>query len=264
MANTWIKLYHEILTDPKMGRMPDRLFRRTIELFLIAGKEDQGGMLPPVEDIAWMLRSTDKEIQKTLEDLEALNIIEKTDQGYHVTHFVTRQESNLSGYEKVKRYRDNKSKVINDNPNDNQSKVINDNQDDNRNDIEMITPDKDKDIDKEIDIDKEKDKEEEKSIKRASKKSETKKVYGSHQNVLLTDDEYRKLCERFPDADGKIEALSLGIASKGYKYKDHYATILNWARMDAEKTPQNKPPETTFGDIRGFFESSEPEWDIEI
>lgn len=112
--------------------------------------------------------------------------------------------------------------------------------------------------------DKDKDKEEEKSIKRASKKSENKKVYGSHQNVLLTDDEYRKLCERFPDADGKIEALSLGIASKGYKYKDHYATILNWARMDAEKTPQSKPPETTFGDIRGFFEASEPEWDIEI
>jgi len=24
----WIKLYHEILNDPKMGRLPDRLWRR--------------------------------------------------------------------------------------------------------------------------------------------------------------------------------------------------------------------------------------------
>lgn len=31
MANYWIKLYHEILDDPLMATMPDRLWRRTIE-----------------------------------------------------------------------------------------------------------------------------------------------------------------------------------------------------------------------------------------
>ena len=41
-AKFWIKLYHEILDDPKMGRMPDRLWRRTIELFLLAGELDGG------------------------------------------------------------------------------------------------------------------------------------------------------------------------------------------------------------------------------
>ena len=30
----WIKLYHEVLDDPKMALLPDRLWRRTIELFI--------------------------------------------------------------------------------------------------------------------------------------------------------------------------------------------------------------------------------------
>ena len=34
----WIKLYHEVLDDPKMARLPDRLYRRCIEVFLLAGK----------------------------------------------------------------------------------------------------------------------------------------------------------------------------------------------------------------------------------
>ena len=39
----WIKLYHEILEDPKMGRLSDRQFRRVIELFLLAGDCEMDG-----------------------------------------------------------------------------------------------------------------------------------------------------------------------------------------------------------------------------
>ncbi len=65
------------------------------------------------------------------------------------------------------------------------------------------------------------------------------KVYGEFENVLLTEDEYTKLLERFGEKDttSLIEKLSAGIASKGYKYKSHYATILNWAKRD------DNPPE---------------------
>ena len=34
----WIKLYLEILDDPKMDLLPDWLWRRAIELFLLAGE----------------------------------------------------------------------------------------------------------------------------------------------------------------------------------------------------------------------------------
>lgn len=64
----------------------------------------------------------------------------------------------------------------------------------------------------------------------------THKSYGEFQNVLLSDDEFHKLSEKFGDLiNEKIERLSAGIASKGYKYKSHYATILNWDRKDREQ-----------------------------
>jgi hypothetical protein len=64
-----------------------------------------------------------------------------------------------------------------------------------------------------------------------------KKPFGEFKNVLLTDPEHEKLIERFGGAvvQDKITALDLGIQSKGYKYKSHYATILNWDRMHKEK-----------------------------
>lgn len=252
-------MYPEMLHDRKIRKLNEHEQLFFMKLLLLAGQEDQEGVLPDVEDIALDLYTKESDVTKTCNKLITSGLLSETEDGHMcVTNFKKRQDTNLTGAEKVARYRE-RQRVTKENNQSEEKKVTH---------VtasgytcnEKVTPD----IDKEIDIDKEKDKEEEKSIKRASKKSETKKAYGSHQNVLLTDDEYRKLCERFPDADGKIEALSLGIASKGYKYKDHYATILNWARMDAEKTPQSKPPETTFGDICGFFEASEPEWDIEI
>ena len=68
----------------------------------------------------------------------------------------------------------------------------------------------------------------------------TKHKYGAHNNVLLTDEEYQKLKERFPnDYDEKINTLSNGIALKGYKYKSHYLAVLKWAKNDENKTLKN-------------------------
>lgn len=62
-----------------------------------------------------------------------------------------------------------------------------------------------------------------------------KNQYGIFKNVLLTDDEYHKLRERYTDFADRIERLSGYIESTGKRYKSHYATILNWARRDEEQ-----------------------------
>lgn len=63
---------------------------------------------------------------------------------------------------------------------------------------------------------------------------------GEFKNVYLSEEELEKLKERFPyDWQGRIEKLSRYMASKGKRYKSHYATILNWARRDEEK-PRSK------------------------
>ena len=69
-----------------------------------------------------------------------------------------------------------------------------------------------------------------------------KKPYGELSNVLLTDVEYDKLTERFGKAgiEDRIAELSLALASKGYKYKSHYATVLSWDRRDKKEHPPTR------------------------
>ena len=71
------------------------------------------------------------------------------------------------------------------------------------------------------------------------KNSINKNIYGEFKNVLLAEDEYEKIKQN--NLLPYIEKLSSYIASKGKKYKSHYATILNWARKETatnEKTPE--------------------------
>ena len=71
----------------------------------------------------------------------------------------------------------------------------------------------------------------------AKRKSKpVKHKYGEFENVLLSDAELEKLKERFSDWKHKIDNLSYYIGSKGDSYKDHYRTILNWARKDEQLT----------------------------
>lgn len=72
--------------------------------------------------------------------------------------------------------------------------------------------------------------------------SKEKKKFGEFENVLLTNEQYQKLKDKFYDVDDRIETLSSYMASKGVKYKDHYATILTWAR----KEEKNKPKKTIY------------------
>lgn len=59
-----------------------------------------------------------------------------------------------------------------------------------------------------------------------------KKRYGELQNVSLSDEEHQKLIQRYGRSATAhlIEELSTYIGSSGKRYKDHYATLLNWAR----------------------------------
>lgn len=107
MSDYWIKLYTEILDDPKMGVLPDRLWRRVIELFLLAGKlcADKSGLLPDTKQLAWLLRLPADELEQDLNELTNTGIIQKTNNGWLVVNFKKRQEkSDVS--ERVRRYRE--------------------------------------------------------------------------------------------------------------------------------------------------------------
>lgn len=78
-----------------------------------------------------------------------------------------------------------------------------------------------------------------------------KHKHGEYQNVLLTDDELKKLQAEIPGYEDFIGRLSEYMASTGKKYKSHYATIRSWARRE-QKTgrPVQSFPDD---DLNGIF-----------
>lgn len=80
------------------------------------------------------------------------------------------------------------------------------------------------------------DKDIEEDIKEIDKEKPTRHKYGEYQNVLLSDEDLEKLKKEFFDWSDRIERLSAYMASTGKSYKNHLATIRNWARRD-NRTP---------------------------
>lgn len=110
MSSTfYMKLYYEIIDDPKMGRMSDNNWRKCLEFFLLAGEFDHNGYLPEVKDIAWRLRISIDKIQKNIDYLcqPEIKIITKTDDGYFITNYIKRQ-GRISDAKRMDAYRDRK------------------------------------------------------------------------------------------------------------------------------------------------------------
>lgn len=77
-----------------------------------------------------------------------------------------------------------------------------------------------------------------------------KDSYGEFNNVFLSKEEYSKLLSRYGEAltKEKIERLSCYMTSKGRKYRNHYATILNWSDNNGGNHGKDKPNNQTDAD----------------
>ena len=207
VKNSWIKLYHEILSDSKMGRMNDHLFRRTIELFLLAGQEGKDGILPDIDGIAWSLHTTTKDIQTTINSLIKLNIVEERinpleeylglepKKRYAIKHFAFRQKSEQTKSESNRAYYEKQKLKKTEIQTESDSEIQ----------TEIQYTDKDIDIDKEKNKNKReiRDREDKREIQ-TEKQKPAKTSYGEFQHVLLTDEEAQKLSEKFPDVAERL------------------------------------------------------------
>lgn len=106
----WLKLYHEMLDDPKVARLPDSSYRRFIECLLLAGETDKNGILPPIEDMAWRLRIDETSLSQDMSRLALAGLVELKEGGrWFVTSFQRRQAA-VTTSERVKRHRERKKK----------------------------------------------------------------------------------------------------------------------------------------------------------
>jgi hypothetical protein len=87
MKRSWIKLYLEILDDPKLGRLAVWLRWRFVELLLVAAESDQSGTLPPVTQLAWRLRVGEADLVKSLRSLREIGVVCQQGGRWKVTNF---------------------------------------------------------------------------------------------------------------------------------------------------------------------------------
>lgn len=120
----WIKLYKEIIDDPKMGMLTDRQYRRTIEMFCLA---DDDGYLPSVKDMTWKLRVKFEELETDLADLASVGILQKSDDRWLVTNYSKRQMA-VSSTERWRQWRDRQQKEEYYGENKDEQQISNENQ----------------------------------------------------------------------------------------------------------------------------------------
>jgi len=91
MAGYWLKLYTEILEDPKYSRLSDNAKLGMYELMLVAKRFGDEGILPNVDDIAFYTRRQPEWWTAVLKELDSIHFITNTDDGCIIRKFSERQ-----------------------------------------------------------------------------------------------------------------------------------------------------------------------------
>lgn len=108
----WLRLYTELLNDPKAQRLPGEQFKGWINLLCLAKEND--GLIPSIEDIAFQLRITEAEAQSLVEVLARRGLLDQAEDGLTPHNWDTRQfisDEDPTAAIRARRYRQNKSSV---------------------------------------------------------------------------------------------------------------------------------------------------------
>lgn len=245
MELKWIKLCVNIFDDEKIAlieSMPDAdsIIVIWFKILCLAGKQNNCGVLmlsdriPYTEEmLATIFRRPISTVRLALTTFESFGMIAIVNGTITIPNWEKHQSIDaVERYkeqtrERVASYRQRQKAITAENSSVTQSNVT-------RNVTCNVTCNADvtpcnaieEDIDKDIEED----------IKEIDKEKPTRHKYGEYQNVLLSDEDLEKLKKEFFDWSDRIERLSAYMASTGKSYKNHLATIRNWARRDS-KTP---------------------------
>lgn len=103
----WVKLYVEILDDPKIMVLPPTLRWRFIECILQAKDHGTDGELPPADQMAWRVRDEAENVTADLDALVTHGLLIVTGGVYAVKRFTDRQKAD-SVAKRMQEYRKRK------------------------------------------------------------------------------------------------------------------------------------------------------------
>lgn len=237
MSNVkWIKIYTNMFDNRKIKQIEtlpegDAILVIWLKLLTLAGNVNDSGLVYFTKDIPYTDQMLSAQFNKPLSTIQLAlsvfikyNMIEITDDILHISNWEEYQ--NIEGMEKIREQ--NRLRNIEYRKRQKQKLLGNV-----TNDATVTSYDA-------IDIDKEEDKEKDIDKDISNKKPKpSKHKHGEYQNVLLSDDEYNKLHQDYPNANELITYLDEYIEMKGYKAKSHYLAIRKWV-VDAVNRDNKK------------------------
>lgn len=103
MALLWFRYYSETLNDPKVQNLPGELFKAWVNILCIASQRE--GKLPPISELAFLLRETESRVSAWFAELVAVGLIDERKRGFEPHAWAKRQYKSDTSTERVKRYR---------------------------------------------------------------------------------------------------------------------------------------------------------------
>jgi hypothetical protein len=105
----WFRLYTEVLNDPKVQKLSDRSFRAWINLLCVATK--YRGVLPEIEELAFLLRIKPAKANALIEELLAVGLLDEIDGRFEPHNWKGRQYESDNSTLRVQRFRKAKRNV---------------------------------------------------------------------------------------------------------------------------------------------------------
>src|SRR5262245_26829015 len=99
----WLRLYTDILNDPKVQRLSGDEFKGWINILALA--KEHGGLIPPLEDVAFRLRTTEEEATRLVEVLVKRGLLDTDGANTAPHNWHVRQFESDNSTERVKRFR---------------------------------------------------------------------------------------------------------------------------------------------------------------
>ena len=108
MSGLWFRIYDEALDDPRLQRLPASLFRAWFNVLCAASRN--GGTLPDLPDLAFMLRTRPGALSRRLEALKAAGLIEEAEGALRPVEWERRQfverAADPTAAERMRRFRE--------------------------------------------------------------------------------------------------------------------------------------------------------------
>jgi len=110
-VSRWFCFHDGALDDPKVQRLPPDVFKGWINILCLASKGDAQGSpaLPPLADIAFALRISEREADSLITALMTAGLLDDTPTGMVPHNWDARQHKDRTVAERMRRYRSRKA-----------------------------------------------------------------------------------------------------------------------------------------------------------